>query len=347
MNAISRPIAITAGEPAGIGPELIVRLAAAGQLADAVIIADPGLLASTANRLGLVLSVDTVSEPLPAHLNAGPEEARKQPAVLHCLPVHCTAPVVPGSLDARNARYVLETLQRAAQGCLAGEFSAMVTAPLHKGIINQAGVPFTGHTEYLAELSKTPKVVMMLLNRHMRVALATTHLPLREVAAAISPPELREVLRILLADLRGKFGLSQPRVAVCGLNPHAGEGGVLGHEEDEIIEPVIAEFQAAGEAVSGPVPADTLFTPPRLAQVDAVLAMYHDQGLAPLKYAGFGDSVNLTLGLPFIRTSVDHGTALDIAGQGRAATGSLQAALALARQLAANAHSETQPATPL
>jgi len=320
------PIAITGGEPAGIGPELILRLAAEGRLNPAVVIADPAVLEQHARALGLAVPIKILSRPAD-FADAGDDRA------IHCLPVDCPQPVRIGQLNPANAGYVLKTLEVAATGCLGGDFSAMVTTPLHKGVINRAGIAFTGHTEYLAALSHTPKVVMMLLNRHMRVALATTHLPLRAVADAITPESLSEVLAILLADLRHKFGIENPRIAVCGLNPHAGEGGVLGREEIEVIEPVIASFRQAGHAVSGPIPADTLFTPPRLEKVDAVLAMYHDQGLAPLKYAGFGESVNLTLGLPFIRTSVDHGTALDIAGQGVAETGSLRQAIGLARQL--------------
>ena len=328
-KAAVRPIAITGGEPAGIGPELILRLAAEGRLNPAVVIADPAVLEQHGRQLGLNVAVKALSGQSDCAI---PADSR----TVHCLPVPCPQPVRMGQLNPANANYVLRTLEVAARGCMTGQFSAMVTTPLHKGVINSAGIPFTGHTEFLAELSQTSKVVMMLLNRHMRVALATTHLPLRAVADAISPDSLREVLSILLTDMQKKFGLTKPRIAVCGLNPHAGEGGVLGREEIEVIEPVIAAFRQAGHAVTGPIPADTLFTPPRLENVDAVLAMYHDQGLAPLKYAGFGESVNLTLGLPFIRTSVDHGTALDIAGQGIADTGSLLQAIHLARQLAQN-----------
>ncbi len=324
-----RPIAITGGEPAGIGPELIVRLAAAGQLGSAVVIADPEVLAQQAAELGLAVPIRTLSLD-------GVNELPPGFAGIACLPAKCPQPVYCGRLNPANAPYVLKILETAAAGCLSGRFSAMVTTPLHKGVINQAGIPFTGHTEYLAQISQTSQVVMMLLNRHMRVALATTHLPLRAVADAITRDKLQQILQILLHDMRNRFNIDAPRIAVCGLNPHAGEDGVLGREEIEVIAPVITEFQRQGHAVSGPVPADTLFTPPRLQAVDAVLAMYHDQGLAPLKYAGFGGSVNLTLGLPFIRTSVDHGTALDIAGRGQADTGSLLQAVSLARQLAAN-----------
>ncbi len=332
-KATQRPIAITGGEPAGIGPELILRLAAEGRLNPAVVIADPAVLEQHGRKLGLAVTVKALSTQGDCAI---PADSR----TVHCLPVQCPQPVTIGQLNPANAHYVLRTLEMAARGCMTGQFSAMVTTPLHKGVINSAGIPFTGHTEFLAELSQTSKVVMMLLNRHMRVALATTHLPLRAVADAISPDSLREVLSILLADMQKKFGLTKPRIAVCGLNPHAGEGGVLGREEVDVIEPVIAAFRQADHAVTGPIPADTLFTPPRLEKVDAVLAMYHDQGLAPLKYAGFGESVNLTLGLPFIRTSVDHGTALDIAGQGTAGTGSLLQAIHLARQLAQNQSGE-------
>ncbi len=291
-----------------------------------MVVADPNVLEVYNRVLGLAVSIEVVE-------NIDAVSVSPSSRVLHCLPVRCPVPVEPGHLQAFSAGYVLKTLEIATRGCLQGDFSGVVTAPVHKGIINDAGISFTGHTEFLARLSGVPKVVMMLLNRHMKVALATTHLPLRDVAEAITTEALSEVLTILLQDLQQKFGLSRPRVAVCGLNPHAGEGGVLGQEENTVITPVVRAFQARGFRVTGPWPADTLFTPPHLAGVDAVLAMYHDQGLAPLKYAGFGESVNMTLGLPFVRTSVDHGTALDIAGQGQANTGSLQAAIDLARRL--------------
>jgi 4-hydroxythreonine-4-phosphate dehydrogenase len=234
---------------------------------------------------------------------------------------------VPGKLDPANAHYVIDILDRAIAGCRSGEFAAMVTAPLHKGVINDAGIPFTGHTEYLAEQTDTPRVVMMLAGAGLRVALATTHLPLKEVPAAITRPALEATLRILHADLRDKFGIADPRILVAGLNPHAGESGHMGREEIEVIGPVIEKLRGEGMNLVGPLPADTLFTRKVLAGADAQLAMYHDQGLAVLKYAAFEDGVNITLGLPIVRTSVDHGTALDLAGTGRADPRSLFAAV--------------------
>ena len=253
-----------------------------------------------------------------------------QPGRLEVLHLPLAQPVTPGRLDAANARYVLGTLDRAIAGCRSGEFAGMVTAPVHKGIICDAGVPFSGHTEYLAEATATPLVVMMLVGGGMRVALATTHLPLKDVPAAITRPLLEDTLRILHADLRGRFGLAAPRILVAGLNPHAGEGGHMGREEIEVIGPVLDALRAEGMDLRGPLPADTLFVPHALAQGDAVLAMFHDQGLPVLKHASFGGGVNVTLGLPIIRTSVDHGTALDLAGSGRADPGSLFAAVDLA-----------------
>jgi 4-hydroxythreonine-4-phosphate dehydrogenase len=245
------------------------------------------------------------------------------------LRVACTA----GRLDPANAPYVLELLDRAVDGCLRGEFDAMVTAPVHKGVINQAGVPFTGHTEYLAERTGAPLPVMLLVGGGMRVALATTHLPLKDVSTELTQERLEAILRILDADLRSRFGLRDPRIMVCGLNPHAGEGGYLGREEIDVITPTLQRLQQAGLRLTGPVPADTAFLPERLSDCDAVLAMFHDQGLPVLKHASFGHAVNVTLGLPIVRTSVDHGTALDLAGTGRADCGSLRAAVRLAGEL--------------
>jgi 4-hydroxythreonine-4-phosphate dehydrogenase len=250
------------------------------------------------------------------------------------------APAVAGQLDTRNAAAVLGGLQRAVRGCLAGEFSALVTGPMHKGVINDAGIPFTGHTEYLAELTDTPRVVMMLAGGGMRVALATTHLPLRQVADAITRNSLRETLTILHRALVTDFGLPRPRILVAGLNPHAGEGGHLGREEIEVIAPVLDDLRARGLDLVGPLPADTLFQRRLLDEADAVLAMYHDQGLPVLKHASFGEGINVTLGLPLIRVSVDHGTALDLAGSGRARDGSLRAAIALAWEMARGRHQE-------
>lgn len=242
--------------------------------------------------------------------------------------------MISGQLSKANAAYVLQTLTRAAHGCLDGSFAGLITAPVHKGIINEAGMPFSGHTEFLADLTATPQVVMMLATQGLRVALVTTHLPLKDVANAITAERLQRVTRILHADLRDKFGIAKPRILVCGLNPHAGEGGHLGREEIDVIEPVLQQLRAEGMQLIGPLPADTLFTPKHLEHRDAVLAMYHDQGLPVLKYKGFGAAVNVTLGLPIIRTSVDHGTALDLAGTGRIDCGSLQVALETAYEMA-------------
>jgi len=296
-------IAITLGEPAGIGVELVAQLAAAGELNDCVLIGDESLISQ--------------------HI---PEASELN---VHHVPL--TEPARPGELNVANSAYVLNTIKQATLGCVSGAYQAMVTCPIHKGIINDSGIAFSGHTEYLAELTNTDRVVMMLLNQVMRVALVTTHLPLKDVAAEITAERLTEVTTIVHRDMQLKFGIEQPHIAVCGLNPHAGEDGHLGREELDVIIPTLETLRAQGMQLSGPIPADTLFTPNKVKQFDAILAMYHDQGLAPLKYAGFGESVNLTLGLPIIRTSVDHGTALDIAGQGIADAGSLRAALKLAR----------------
>ncbi len=315
-------IAITPGEPAGIGPDLVIALAAQAHACELVVISDPELLRQRAALLGhplLLRSYDAKATPRPS-----------QPGELTILPVALAAPVTPGQLDTRNAAHVLETLRQAGQGCLNGEFDAVVTAPVQKSVINEAGTPFSGHTEYFQELAGVPRVVMMLACPGLRVALATTHLPLREVAAAITIQRLHEVLGILVEDLRHKFGLARPRILVAGLNPHAGESGHIGHEEIDVIIPAINDFEDSDCLLTGPLPADTLFTPKYLEQADAMLAMYHDQGLPVLKHKGFGEAVNITLGLPFIRTSVDHGTALDLAGSGRADSGSLRAALSAA-----------------
>jgi 4-hydroxythreonine-4-phosphate dehydrogenase len=251
--------------------------------------------------------------------------------------VQTEAPVEPGRLDSTNARYVLETLRLAASGCEAGRFDAMVTAPVHKGVINDSGVHFTGHTEYLASLTGATLPVMMLAAGELRVALATTHLPLREVADALTSDRLARVARTLDGELRGRFGLDAPRILVAGLNPHAGEGGHLGREEIDTIEPTLERLREEGLNLIGPLPADTLYTPRQLEGADATLAMFHDQGLPVLKYAGFGEAVNITLGLPIIRTSVDHGTALELAGTGQAEGGSLSAAISQAGRLVASA----------
>ena len=299
-------IAVTSGEPAGVGPELCATLLGQPCSARLVLVGDRALLERAAGR------------PL-------------DEAAIHHVPL--AVPSRPGRLDPANARYVLGTLEAAVDGCLDGRFDAIVTAPVHKGVINDAGVRFSGHTEYLAERCGTPLPVMMLVGGGLRVALATTHLPLAQVSTAITASRLEAVLRVLDTDLRSKFGIASPRILVCGLNPHAGEGGHLGREEIEVIEPVLERLRGQGLRTSGPVPADTAFLPERVAGHDAVLAMYHDQGLPVLKRASFGHAVNVTLGLPIVRTSVDHGTALDLAGSGRADPGSLRAAVALAVEL--------------
>ena len=308
-------IAVTSGEPGGIGPELCLRLQARKFQARIVVLADRALLEQRARLLGG--RVDLVDYRPQTATGAGVE-------LLHC---PLAVPAMPGALDPANAPYVLALLDRALAGCRTGEFAAMVTAPVHKGIINQAGIPFSGHTEYLAAKTATPRVVMMLAGDTpqgpLRVALATTHLPLRAVADAIDATMLEETLRIVHADMRRKYGIASPRILVAGLNPHAGEDGYLGREEIDTMEPVLARLRAEGMQLTGPLPADTMFTPPILIQGDCVLAMYHDQGLTALKYATFGNGINVTLGLPVIRTSVDHGTALAIAGKGTADPGSL------------------------
>jgi len=317
-------IAITAGEPAGIGPDLLIQLAQHEALSDKVVIGDPKLFEQRAKQLGIPLTIETYQ----------PKQAtQKQRNTLSFLPVSCSTTGQAGVLDKRNSAYVLNTIRLATQGCLDKTFTAMVTTPIHKGVINDAGINFTGHTEYLAALCQAELPVMMLATKGLRVALATTHLPLKEVSAAITKESLTQVIRILDHDLRTHFKISQPHILVCGLNPHAGEGGHLGMEEINIIEPTLNKLRQQGITLTGPLPADTLFTPRYLKQTDAVLAMYHDQGLPVLKYVGFGKAINITLGLPIIRTSVDHGTALDLAGTGKADTGSLQAAISLAEQL--------------
>ena len=315
-------IALTAGEPAGIGPDLAVALSQRALPCRLTVLGDAGVLAARASRLGVAVALDT-GEAIPPH-RAGR---------LHVRHIPVAAPVTPGVLDPHNSAHVLALLDAALAGCQHGAYQAMVTAPVHKGAINDAGFAFTGHTEYLAEHSGTPRVVMMLAGGGLRVALATTHLPLRDVADAITPELLVEVIRILDADLKRKFGIAQPRIAVAGLNPHAGESGHLGHEDRDVVEPVLEYLRGEGHTLIGPLPADTLFSRIRQTPVDAVLAMYHDQGLPVLKYASFGEGVNVTLGLPFIRTSVDHGTALDLAGTGRAEVGSLVAAIGMALEM--------------
>ncbi len=327
MTAHARPrIAVTPGEPAGIGPDLIIQAAQQSRDKTSLIaIADPELLEQRARRLGLTLKLQSWSEIQADGANRAGE--------LTILPVPLAETAHPGRLNPANAGYVLACLDEAVAGCRDGRFNAMVTGPVHKGVINQAGYPFTGHTEYLAAATDTPRVVMMLATPGLRVALATTHLPLREVASAITAERLEQVILILHQELQRHFSLNRPRIKVCGLNPHAGEQGHLGREEIEIIEPVLTKLRTAGLDLVGPLPADTLFTPHQLQDADAVLAMYHDQGLPVLKHKGFGKAVNITLGLPIIRTSVDHGTALELAGSGRANTGSLDYAIQVAVEM--------------
>lgn len=320
-------LVITSGEPAGIGVDLCVMLAQSQRQHHLVVIADHVLMRQRAAQLGLPLQI--VEYP---H-----NTVTTKAGMLSVLHLPMTVPVVTGQLNPVNSVYVLAMLSRAVSGCVSGEFSAMITAPVHKAVINQAGFSFTGHTEFLAEATHTPHVVMMLVGGGMRVALATIHLALRRVADAISAESLTTTLRILHHDLIHRFNIAQPQILVAGLNPHAGESGHLGDEEIHIIEPVLAALRAEGMHLTGPLPADTLFNPARLTQADCVLAMYHDQGLPVLKYASFGEGVNVTLGLPIIRTSVDHGTALDLAGTGKAHVGSLAAAIALAANMAQSA----------
>jgi 4-hydroxythreonine-4-phosphate dehydrogenase len=319
---------LTSGEPAGIGPDLCIDIASRSWPCELVVAGDTAVLHARAQQLHKSLKLLPYSRDQSAEHRAGS---------LHVLHVPVATAVRPGQLDRANARYVLALLDRAIEGCTAGEFAAMVTAPVQKSVINDAGVPFSGHTEYLAERAGGAHPVMMLANGSLRVALATTHLPLKDVSAAITGELLQRVLRIVEGDLRSRFAIAAPRILVCGLNPHAGESGHLGREEIEVIAPALEALRGSGMQLIGPAPADTAFTAQMLQQADAVLAMYHDQGLPVIKYAGFESAVNVTLGLPIIRTSVDHGTALALAGTGKAAAGSLAAAIELALQLASTA----------
>lgn len=314
-----RRIAITPGEPSGIGPDLVIMLSQRSWPVELVVIGDSAVLEQRAVQLGIPLTLLPYQQDAPAQPQAA--------GSLTLLPVRCPASVSAGHLNPRNSSYVIETLHRAGHGCMSGEFSAVMTGPVHKGVINDAGIPFSGHTEYFAELSSTELVVMMLATPGLRVALATTHLPLRDVANAVTQDLVERVTTIVNTDLKQKFGIVKPKILICGLNPHAGEQGHLGREEIEHIMPAIDALQSCNIDVSGPWPADTVFQPRYLEQADAVIAMYHDQGLPVLKYKGFGNAVNITLGLPFIRTSVDHGTALDLAGTGQIDSGSAHYAL--------------------
>ena len=319
-HAITIPrLVITAGEPAGIGPDIVIKAAQQDWPAELICIADKALLESRARALKLPLRL------IPANTSGTP--APTEAGTLRYIHVPLSTHAIPGTLDTENASYVLATLNVAATLCETGEAGAMITAPVQKSVINDAGIPFSGHTEFLAELTDTEQVVMLLAAGDLRVALATTHIPLRDVADAITAMGLERTLTILHTDLIDKWGIESPRITVLGLNPHAGEGGHLGHEEQAVIEPVIAKLQAQGMRLSGPLPADTAFSQLQRQKTDAYLAMYHDQGLPVLKYAGFGEAVNITLGLPILRTSVDHGTALDLAGTGEAHASSLIAAI--------------------
>ena len=315
-------LAITVGEPAGIGPDLCIALADHPIAARVVVLGDEQVLRERAEMMGR--SVPFIqTDDVPAH--------RVGALCVQHIPV--AAPVIPGQLDVRNSAHVLALLDAAIEGCQSKRFDALVTAPLHKGVINDSGIAFTGHTEYLAEKTKTPHVVMMLAGGGLRVALATIHLALKEVPTTITQASLTQTFRILNNALVRDFGIASPRIYVAGLNPHAGESGHMGREEIDVIEPVLTKLRAEGMNLTGPVPADTLFSRIRHETCDAVLAMYHDQGLPVLKYASFGAGVNITLGLPLIRTSVDHGTALDLAGTGKADVGSLLSAIETAREM--------------
>jgi len=318
-------LVITPGEPAGIGPDITLAIAQQHFDAEIFVVADPKLLSQRAEQLGLIIKLNIVND-----TNTGLYQ--HQAGQLHVIPVSLARVVKAGQLDIHNARYVLDCLNIAAQLCLNRRATAIVTGPVHKGVINDANIPFTGHTEFLAELSNS-RPVMMLATETLRVALATTHLPVREISDAITTESLIYIISTLNDFLINRCGIRQPNILICGLNPHAGEGGHLGTEEIEVIQPAIHQCRKQGIKLSNPVPADTAFTTSSLNQVDAVLAMYHDQGLPVLKHTGFGRAVNITLGLPFIRTSVDHGTALELAGTGRADTGSMLSAITMATTL--------------
>lgn len=322
MTDLAKPLVVTSGEPAGIGPDLCLALAASQWKNRIVVVADPEMLAKRAKLLG----VDV-------HLTDYDEDCADEETGLKVLAQPLANEAVCGKLDPANSQSLLDGLERAVGGCLSGEFSGLVTAPLQKSVINDAGIAFSGHTEYLARLTSTKTPVMLLIAGGLRVALVSTHMPLRKVPAYLTQERITAVIGVLHTDLQQKFGIRNPRILVCGLNPHAGEGGHLGTEERDVIEPAVRACQGRNMDVVGPLPADTVFTPV-VGPADAVLAMYHDQGLPVLKYAGFGKAVNVTLGLPIIRTSVDHGTALDIAGKGIAEAGSMLAAVDMAAQLA-------------
>lgn len=322
----NRPwLAVTPGEPAGIGPDLMSELNQVTQLANIVVVGNADLIAERSKALGKPLKLQAFNPQAPV---AAPEDQ----LLIWDQPL--AAPVISGEINPDNARYVLDCLDRAIEGCQSGLFDGMITGPVHKGVINLAGIAFSGHTEYLARATSTERVVMMLATEGLRVALVTTHLPLKDVPSAITQESLAKTLTIVHRELQVKFGIEQPRIAVCGLNPHAGEGGYLGREEIDIIIPVIKQLTDSGLTTEGPFSADTIFTPDNLHRADVVVAMYHDQGLPVLKHMGFHRSVNITLGLPIVRTSVDHGTALDLAGTGQAHPGGLFEAVAQAAAMA-------------
>lgn len=327
-TSMTKSVVITPGEPAGVGPDLVLALAQQAWPVELVVCADPALLLERADKLGLSIQLRDYVQGRPAQPQAA--------GTLTVLPVKTAAPVLAGRLDVANSPYVVETLARACDGAISGEFAALITGPVQKSIINDAGIPFIGHTEFFADRSHCDRVVMMLATEELRVALATTHLPLLAVPGAITRQSLHEVITILHHDLKTKFGIAVPQIYVCGLNPHAGEGGHMGHEEIDTIIPALEELRQQGMNLIGPLPADTLFQPKYLQHADAVLSMYHDQGLPVLKYQGFGRAVNITLGLPFIRTSVDHGTALELAATGTADAGSFRTAINLAIRMAIN-----------
>lgn len=323
-------IAITSGEPAGIGPDIILKALSEQTFpARLVVLADPDLLLDRANTLGLKVSFE--------HVQSARDAGEHQQSVIQVFPIRQAKKTVAGVLDLANSPYVLETLKQAGEGSLRGEFDAIVTPPVHKGILCDTGVHFSGHTEFFQAQCQSPHVVMMLATEAMKVALVTTHLPLKDVSAAITEQSISLVVRALNKDLQIKFGIAQPKILVCGLNPHAGEDGHLGREEIDTIIPTLNKLRLEGIDLIGPLPADTLFTPKYLDEADCALAMYHDQGLPVLKYSGFGNAVNITLGLPIIRTSVDHGTAIDLAGTGKANSGSLKVAIQHAINMANNA----------
>ncbi len=328
MSAASPKLLITPGEPAGIGPELVLRAAASGLPCPSAAIACPKVLQHYIELLELPVSLHVLTTPS--------DVLSHKKNTLNVIAVPTREKITPGTLEKNNAEYVINTLALANDLCVKKEFDAVVTGPVQKSVINDAGIAFSGHTEFFAERSHTPKVVMMLATEGLRVALATTHLPLKDVASAITHESLHEVITILIRELTEKFAIQNPKILVAGLNPHAGEGGHLGMEEIDTIIPVMESFKHSPATLIGPLPADTLFTPHHLNQADAVLAMYHDQGLPVLKHKGFGKAVNITLGLPYIRTSVDHGTALDLAGKGSADMGSLLEALHIAHELASH-----------